>query len=161
MTFVADADFDFAREVSYRTIRPRPVVGAIDLEPVAWHWTWDHNGAPQLNTRFARLSGGRHMGGADWGAWMAVKIIAQSALRTQSVDFKIRRSFILNEGYFDGNKGEPMSIRPWDHQLRQAVLLAAPFSVVAAAPIEGFLHQRDVLDTLGDDESETPCHLNK
>ena len=161
VTFVADADFDFAREVSYRTIRPRPVVGAIDLEPVAWHWTWDHNGAPQLNTRFARLSGGRHMGGADWGAWMAVKIIAQSALRTKSVDFKTRRSFILNEGYFDGNKGEPMSIRPWDHQLRQAVLLAAPFSVVAAAPIEGFLHQRDVLDTLGDDESETPCHLNK
>ncbi len=161
VTFVADADFDFAREVSYRTIRPRPVVGAIDLEPVAWHWTWDHNGAPQLNTRFARLSGGRHMGGADWGAWMAVKIIAQSALRTKSVDFKTRRSFILKEGYFDGNKGEPMSIRPWDHQLRQAVLLAAPYSVVAAAPMEGFLHQRDVLDSLGDDEPETPCRLNR
>jgi len=161
VTFVADMDFDFAREVSYRTIRPRPVVGSIDLEPLAWHWTWAHNGAPQLNTRFMRLSGGRHMGSADWSAWMAVKIIAQSALRTKSTDFKIRRTFILKEGYFDGDKGEPMSIRPWDHQLRQAVLLASPFSVIAAAPMEGFLHQRDVLDTLGDDEPETSCRLNK
>ena len=161
VTFVADMDFDFAREVSYRTIRPRPVVGSIDLEPLAWHWTWAHNGAPQLNTRFMRLSGGRHMGSADWSAWMAVKIIAQSALRTKSTDFKIRRTFILKEGYFDGDKGEAMSIRPWDHQLRQAVLLASPFSVIAAAPMEGFLHQRDVLDTLGDDEPETPCRLNK
>ena len=161
VTFVADVDFDFAREVSYRTIRPRPVVGSIDLEPLAWHWTWAHNGAPQLNTRFMRLSGGRHMGSADWSAWMAVKIIAQSALRTKSTDFKTRRSFILKDGYFDGDKGEPMSIRPWDHQLRQAVLLASPFSVIAAAPMEGFLHQRDVLDTLGDDEPETSCRLNK
>jgi len=161
VTFVADMDFDFAREVSYRTIRPRPVVGSIDLEPLAWHWTWAHNGAPQLNTRFMRLSGGRHMGSADWSAWMAVKIIAQSALRTKSTDFKTRRTFILKEGYFDGDKGEPMSIRPWDHQLRQAVLLASPFSVIAAAPIEGFLHQRDVLDSLGDDEPETSCRLNK
>ena len=161
VTFVADADFDFAREVSYRTVRPRPVVGSIDLEPTAWHWTWAHNGAPQLNTRFMRVTNGRHMGAADWAAWMAVKIISQSALRTKSLDFKTRRSFILKDGYFDGDKGEPMSVRPWDHQLRQAVLLASPFSVVAAAPVEGFLHQRDVLDSLGDDESETPCRLNK
>ena len=52
-------------------------------------------------------------------------------------------------------------MRPWDHQLRQAVLLAAPYSVVASAPVEGFLHRINDLDTLGDDEPETPCHLNK
>ena len=51
-----------------------------------------------------------------------------------------------------------MSVRPWDHQLRQAVLLAAPYAVVASAPVEGFLHRTNVLDTLGDDEPETPCH---
>ena len=32
---VADDAFDFARQVPYRTQRPRPVVGSIDLEPVA------------------------------------------------------------------------------------------------------------------------------
>ena len=54
-----------------------------------------------------------------------------------------------------------LSVRPWDHQLRQAVLLAAPYSVVASAPVEGFLHKTNVLDTLGDDEPDTPCKLNK
>jgi hypothetical protein len=41
------------------------------------------------------------------------------------------------------------------------LLLAAPYEVVADAPIEGFLHRTNALDTLGDDEPESPCHLNK
>ena len=54
-----------------------------------------------------------------------------------------------------------VSVRPWDHQLRQAVLLAAPYEIVADAPIEAFLHRTNTLDTLGDDEPETPCWLGK
>jgi ABC transporter substrate binding protein (PQQ-dependent alcohol dehydrogenase system) len=161
VVFVADADFDFARTVPYRLLRPRPVIGAIDLEPVAWHWTWEHNGAPQVNSRFDKKSGGRRMAGADWAAWIAVKMIVQSALRTHSADFAKQRAFILGEGSFDGDKGLAVSVRPWDHQVRQAVLLAAPYEVVASAPIEGFLHRTNELDTLGDDEPESPCHLNR
>jgi hypothetical protein len=52
-------------------------------------------------------------------------------------------------------------VRPWDQQLRQAILLAAPYQVVASAPLEGFLHRTNVLDTLGDDQQETPCKLNR
>ena len=159
--FVADAAFDFVRTVPYRLARPRPVIGAIDLEPVAWHWTWERNGAPQVNSRFDKKSGGRHMAGADWASWLAVKMIVQSALRTRSADFAAQRAFILGDGRFDGAKGLALSVRPWDHQVRQAILLAAPYEVVADAPIEGFLHQTDELDTLGDDAPETPCHLNK
>jgi hypothetical protein len=33
-------------------------------------------------------------------------------------------------------KGLAVSVRPWDHQLRQAILLASPYSVVARAPVE-------------------------
>ena len=54
-----------------------------------------------------------------------------------------------------------MSVRPWDHQLRQAMLLATPNAVIASAPVEGFLHQINALDTLGDDEPETPCKLQQ
>jgi hypothetical protein len=54
-----------------------------------------------------------------------------------------------------------MSVRPWDHQLRQGILLAAPYEVVANPPIEGFFHRVNQLDTLGDDEPESKCHLNK
>jgi ABC transporter substrate binding protein (PQQ-dependent alcohol dehydrogenase system) len=161
VVFVADDAFDFARQVPYHTVLPRPVVGAIDLEPAAWHWTWEHNGAPQVNARFDKRSGGRRMEGADWAAWIAVKMVVQSALRTRSADFKKQRDFILGDAGFDGDKGLAVSVRPWDHQVRQAVLLAAPYAVVASAPLEGFLHRTNELDTLGDDEPETPCHLNK
>ena len=161
VVFVADDAFDFVRTVPYRTARPRPVVGGIDLEPLAWHWTWDHNGAPQVNSRFDKKSGGRHMESPDWAAWVAVKMVVQSTLRTRSADFKKQRDFILGDAGFDGDKGLPVGVRPWDHQLRQAVLLAAPYMVVASAPVEGFLHRLNDLDTLGDDEPETPCHLNK
>jgi ABC transporter substrate binding protein (PQQ-dependent alcohol dehydrogenase system) len=161
VVFVADHSFDFARQVPYHTVRARPVVGSIDLEPVAWHWTWEHYGAPQVNSRFQKLTGGRHMEGADWAAWIAVKMVAQATLRTRSADFDKQRKFMLEEGSFDGDKGLAVSVRPWDHQLRQAVLLAAPYSVVARAPVEGFLHKTNELDTLGDDEPETPCRLNK
>jgi len=161
VVFVADSAFDFVRQVPYHTVRARPVVGSIDLEPVAWHWTWDHNGAPQVNTRFEKRTGGRHMEGPDWAAWIAVKMVVQATLRTRSADFEAQRKFILGEGSFDGNKGLAVSVRPWDHQLRQAVLLAAPYAVVASAPVEGFLHKTNDLDTLGDDQPETPCRLDK
>jgi ABC transporter substrate binding protein (PQQ-dependent alcohol dehydrogenase system) len=161
VVFVADSAFDFVRQVPYHTVRARPVVGSIDLEPVAWHWTWEHNGAPQVNSRFEKRSGGRHMEGLDWAAWIAVKMVVQATLRTRSTDFEAQRKFILGEGSFDGNKGLAVSVRPWDHQLRQAVLLASPYTVVANPPVEGFLHKTNDLDTLGDDEPESPCKLNR
>ena len=161
VVFVADDDFDFARQLPYQTVRPRPVVGSIGLEPVAWHWTWEHNGAPQINSRFQRATGGRHMEGADWAAWIAVKMVVQATLRTRSTDFQKQRQFLLGDAGFDGDKGLAVSIRPWDHQVRQAILLAAPYEVVANAPIEGFLHKSNNLDTLGDDEPESPCHLGE
>ena len=161
VVFVADEAFDFVRQVPYHTVLPRPVVGSIDLEPVAWHWTWEHNGAPQVNSRFDKKSGGRRMESAAWAAWVAVKMVVQATLRTRSADFAKQRDFILGDAGFDGDKGLPVSVRPWDHQVRQAVLLAAPYMVVASAPMEGFLHRTNELDTLGDDEPETSCHLNR
>ena len=161
MVFVADHAFDFARQVPYHTVRARPVVGSIDLEPVAWHWTWEHHGAPQVNSRFQRLSGGRHMESADWAAWIAVKMVVQATLRTRSADFDKQRKFILGEGSFDGNKGLAVSVRPWDQQLRQAILLAAPYAVVARRRSRVFCTRPTMLDTLGDDEPESPCRLNR
>src|SRR6266545_4975700 len=45
VVFVADDAFDFVRGVPFQTVRARPVIGSIELEPVAWHWTWERNGA--------------------------------------------------------------------------------------------------------------------
>ena len=104
-----------------------PVVGSIDLEPVAWHWTWEHNGAPQVNSRFEKKTSGRRMEGADWAAWIAVKMIVQSALRTRSTEFAKQRDFILGGAASTATRAWRSSVRPWDHQVRQAVLLAAPY----------------------------------
>jgi ABC transporter substrate binding protein (PQQ-dependent alcohol dehydrogenase system) len=159
--FIADDAFDFARQIPYRTSRPRPIVGTIDLEPVAWHWTWERNGGPQVNSRFQRTSKGRRMESQDWAAWIAVKMVVQATLRSRSTDFEKQRGYILGGNGFDGYKGLAVSVRPWDQQLRQAVFLATPNAVIASAPLEGFLHRTNVLDTLGDDEPETPCKLNR
>jgi ABC transporter substrate binding protein (PQQ-dependent alcohol dehydrogenase system) len=97
----------------------------------------------------------------DWAAWIAVKMVVQAGLRTRSADFAKLRGYILGGNGFDGYKSLAVSVRPWDQQLRQAVLLATPNAVIASAPVEGFLHRVNTLDALGDDEPETPCKLNR
>jgi hypothetical protein len=54
-------------------------------------------------------------------------------------------------------KGFPGSFRLWNRQLRQAILLATPNSVVGLAPVEGALHKDNNLDTLGLDAPEFHC----
>jgi ABC transporter substrate binding protein (PQQ-dependent alcohol dehydrogenase system) len=63
------------------------------------------------------------------------------------------------EATLDVYKGNPASFRPWDNQLRQPILLATTDSVIARAPLDRFLHQRNVLDTLGVDQPETRCRF--
>jgi ABC transporter substrate binding protein (PQQ-dependent alcohol dehydrogenase system) len=68
------------------------------------------------------------------------------------------RVFLFGDAFsLAGFKGVPLSFRPWDHQLRQPVLLAADRSLVAVAPIEGYLHPKNELDTLGYDQAESAC----
>jgi len=158
--FVADTDPDleFARSVPYRTTRPRPVIGAAGLMAEAWHWTWDRYGAPQLLNRFIAKAG-RPMNGLDWSVWMAAKLVIQASTRSHNGDFAQIRAQILSDAPYDGVKGLAVNVRPWDQQLRQAILLTTHDAVVNSAPLPGFLHATNELDTLGDDAPETPCHL--
>ena len=159
VVFVADALDVTARAVPYRTALPRPVVGAEGLIPEAWHWTWERYGAPQLNQRFERRAG-RRMTGRDWAAWVAVKAIVEAVARTKGTDPAAMSAYLLSDALtLDGYKGVPMSFRSWDHQLRQPILLHSDTAVVARAPIEGFLHPKQYMDTLGVDAPETKCKL--
>jgi hypothetical protein len=54
-------------------------------------------------------------------------------------------------------KGTPGSLRPWDRQLCQPILLHTHSAVIERAPIEGFLHQHNAFDTLGLDAPEFRC----
>ncbi|MFM8332272.1 MAG: ABC transporter substrate-binding protein [Candidatus Methylumidiphilus sp.] len=154
---VADEAGTFGDLLAYRSWQARPVAGTQGLVPSAWHFTHEQWGAIQLQNRF-REQAKRWMAEADYAAWLAVRAIGEAASRTKSTDFAKLKAFMLGSEFaLAGFKGVPLSFRPWDGQLRQPVLLATERSLVAAAPLEGFLHQRNELDTLGVDQAESQC----
>jgi ABC transporter substrate binding protein (PQQ-dependent alcohol dehydrogenase system) len=157
--YLADSVGEFGRYLAYQTKDPRPVVGSEGLIPSAWHWTWERYGAPQLNQRFHRLAK-RRMSGPDWAAWVAVKSIVTATLYSKSRDIMALRSAMRSDDFrVDAYKGAPASFRPWDNQLRQSILLHTHNAVIAKAPIDGFLHQKNNLDTLGVDARESTCRF--
>lgn len=154
---VLDAQGEFAREAPYRAVLPRPVVGSNGLTAQAWHKAYERNGGPQLTRRFQRKAG-RAMGSYDWATWVAARAAAEAA----SADAKAstaQQLQALKQGTIavDGYKGQRLSFRAWDGQLRQPLLLAHGDGIAEIAPLEGFLHQRTALDTLGYDLPETGC----
>ena len=154
---VLDSDGEFARTVPYATQLPRPVVGSNGLVVLPWHPLWERHGGPQLSRRFARQAK-RPMTGHDWAAWVAVRAIA-SVLVDLSKAPIAQQLKALRGGpvTVDGFKGPRLSFRAWDGQLRQPLMLSHVDGVVGTAPLDGVLHPRDVMDTLGVDEAESTC----
>ncbi|MDR3384384.1 ABC transporter substrate-binding protein [Cupriavidus basilensis] len=158
---VADSDGEFARSLPYATQLPRPVAGANGLTAQAWHWAWERNGGPQLNRRFSKAAG-RPMTSFDWAAWAAVKAVAASVARLPKAGFARQRDALVSgEVVVDGFKGPRLSFRPWDGQLRQPLFLSHPDGVIATAPVEGFLHPKNNLDTLGADAPDSACRMTR
>ncbi|MGZ8190862.1 MAG: ABC transporter substrate-binding protein [Methylococcaceae bacterium] len=158
---VADEQGQFGEYLDYRTWLPRPVIGTQGLVAAAWHRTHEQWGAVQIQNRF-KDQAGRWMEEQDYAAYLAVRAIGEAATRTKSNDLKQINDYLLSDAFaLQGYKGSPLSFRKWDGQLRQPVLLAAPRSLVAVAPIEGFLHPTTELDTLGYDQPESQCKWNK
>ena len=56
-------------------------------------------------------------------------------------------------------KGQKLTLRDWNQQLRQPILLSDGRTVVSVSPQESFLHQVSELDTLGVDRPESKCRL--
>ena len=157
VVFVADSDGEFARSVPYRTVRSRPVVGAEGLAAAAWSWAWERHGAPQLNARLEKHAA-RKMADPDWAAWMAVKAVVEAVVRTHNAPFAALAKYIRGEDVtLDGFKGNRLGFRAWDNQLRQPMLLATHNAVIERAPIAGFLHPTNNLDTLGFDQRDSRC----
>jgi len=154
---VADEQGLFGEYVSYRTWKPRPVIGTQGLVATAWHKTHEQWGAVQIQNRF-KESAGRSMQEEDYAAYLAMRSIGEAVTRTKLVGTEPVKQYLFSERFkLQGYKGKPLTFRPWNGQLRQPVLLAAPTSLVTAPPLEGFLHPKNELDTLGYDQPETKC----
>jgi ABC transporter substrate binding protein (PQQ-dependent alcohol dehydrogenase system) len=155
----ADESQVFAPYLPYRTSEPRPVAGSAGLVPTSWDASHDQWGAIQLQNRFRR-SFSRRMTALDMQAWTAARMIGEAVEHVQSADAQRIFDFIKGPDFaLAAFKGRKLTVRDWDLQLRQPILLADGRVVVSVSPQEGFLHQYSELDTLGIDRPETTCRL--
>src|SRR5436190_1509896 len=155
----ADESEVFAAYLPYRTWDPRPVAGSAGLVPTSWDGAHDQWGAVQLQDRFMRKFS-RRMTARDMQAWTAGRMIGDSASRTRSTDPKAMLDFLKGPDFaLAAFKGQRLTLRDWNLQLRQPILLSDGRMIVSVSPQEGFLHQVSELDTLGIDRPESQCKL--
>ena len=155
----ADESEVFAGYLPYRTWDPRPVAGSAGLVPGTWNAAFDQWGAVQLQNRFAKAFQ-RPMTSNDMQVWTAVRMIGEAAVRTGSADSGKMLAYIKSPEFsIAAFKGQKLTLRDWNLQLRQPILLFDGRNTVSVSPQEGFLHQVSALDTLGLDRPETRCKL--
>ena len=155
----ADENSVFADYLPYRSWDARPVVGSAGLRPVTWDPSSESWGGAQLQDRFIRVAH-RRMSELDMQAWTACRMIGEAASRSASADpAKIMQDMKGADFGVAAYKGQKLTLRNWDWQLRQPILLSDGRNVVSVSPQPGFLHQVTELDTLGIDRPETKCKL--
>jgi ABC transporter substrate binding protein (PQQ-dependent alcohol dehydrogenase system) len=156
----ADENEVFASYLPYRTWDPRPVAGSAGLVPKSWDAAQDQWGAVQMQNRFMKLNS-RRMTALDMQVWTAVRMIGEAVSRKNSNAPKMLLDFLKSPDFsIAAFKGQRLTLRDWNLQLRQPILLVDGRMVVSVSPQEGFLHQVSELDTLGMDRPETKCKLH-
>jgi ABC transporter substrate binding protein (PQQ-dependent alcohol dehydrogenase system) len=156
---VADRREIFGPYLPYRTWDPRPVAGTAGLKAASWHPAHEQWGATQMQNRFQRFAN-RFMLPLDYQAWVAVRAIGEGASRTHSGEFAAVNDYIRSDQFeLAAFKGQKVTFRKWDGQLRQPIIVAGPELPVSTSPQEGFLHEHTELDTLGIDEPESKCRM--
>jgi ABC transporter substrate binding protein (PQQ-dependent alcohol dehydrogenase system) len=155
----ADESEVFANYLPYRTWIPRPIAGSAGLVPTSWDASNGLWGGVQMQNRFV-AEFKRQMTALDMQAWTAGRMIGEAVQRTGSNDPKRILAFLKSPAMSLGAyKGQKLTLRDWDLQLRQPILLTDGRTIVSVSPQEGFLHQYSELDTLGYDRPETKCKL--
>lgn len=127
-----------ASDTMYRT------AGGADDSAELWNPALERYGASQLNERYQKRFG-KPMSGAAWAGWFGVKVAWER--------------FTGRQDGFDGHKGELLSFRSWDHQLRQPLYLKSNGPRIRQVPSDSLLDADAVqaLDQLAGDSSVTRC----
>ncbi len=156
----ADEHSVFAGYLPYRTWDARPVAGSAGLIPTSWDPNSLEFGGRQMQDRFVAYAH-RFMTALDMNAWVAVRMIGTAASYAQSLEPDKIMTYMRGPDFQLGAyRGLSLSVRDWNGQVRQAILLSdSGRTVVSMSPQPGFLHQFTVLDTLGTDKPETKCKL--
>lgn len=156
----ADEADVFAEYLPYLTWEPRPVVGSAGLRPQTWSRVHEQWGGTQVQRRFDKFAG-RPMTDRDYNNWLAVRTIGEAVTRSKNAEPEALHDYVVSDAFeVAAFKGQGLSFRKWDQQMRQPILLVTPRMLVSVSPQDQFLHQRTPLDTLGFDEPESDCRLN-
>lgn len=157
VVIVVDESQQFADYFPFRTWTPRPVAGSSGMTPTSWHPALELWGGTQFQNRFRRLAN-RNMRPLDYDTWVAVRVIGEAASRKQTDKFADLNAYIhAPEFEVAAFKGVKTTLRSWNGQLRQPLIVTTPKLLVSISPQPGFLHQFTELDTLGIDKPETKC----
>jgi ABC transporter substrate binding protein (PQQ-dependent alcohol dehydrogenase system) len=157
---VADETQVFGPYLPYRTWDPRPVAGTAGLTAMSWHPAHEQWGATQMQNRFQRFAK-RFMWPLDYQAWIAVRAIGEASTRLPAGSFTELSDYIRGDAFdLAAFKGQKLTFRKWDGQLRQPILVTGPDLPVSMSPQAGFLHKNDEADTLGIDEPESKCKFD-
>ena len=153
----ADEHGVFADWMPYHTWDARLVAGSAGLVPRSWHPALEAWGATQFQNRFEKLNV-RPIREEDYQAWVALRMVGEAATQTKSADPDTLKQFMLSEDFqVAGFKGQKLTLRDWDHQLRQPILLTTGLVTTSVSPQDQYLHQVTALDTLGIDRPESAC----
>lgn len=155
----ADESEVFGGYLPYRTWDPRPVAGSAGLMPTVWDGEYEQWGAVQLQNRFQAMFK-RTMDARDYLAWMSARMIGEAVTRTGQTTPEGLRAYLISPKFdFAAFKSESVSVRSWDQQVRQPILLSDGRSLVSVSPQRGYLNPNSDLDTLGVDQPESKCKL--
>lgn len=159
VVITADEADVFAAYLPYLTWDARPVAGSAGLVPRSWHPAMEAWGGTQFQNRFEKLAA-RPIREEDYQTWLSLRIVGEAATRTNSGDPAALKDFILSPDFdVAGFKGQALTVRDWDHQVRQPILLTTGVLTTSVSPQDQYLHQTSQLDTLGIDRPETQCQF--
>jgi ABC transporter substrate binding protein (PQQ-dependent alcohol dehydrogenase system) len=160
VVWVVDTENGFGDLLIDRTSLPRLIVGTQGLQPIAWDPSYTEQAGMQFQSQFTRYAK-RLPDERDYTAWLGVRAITESVMQSAKTSVAELRPFLTSDQFkVQGYKGEALSFRAWDHQMRQPIILGGGTRVpVSMSPQEGFLHEKSLSDTLGFDEPETKCRL--
>ena len=133
-------------------------MGNAGLQALGWHVTHEQWGARQLQGRFIEQNS-RAMTQYDYYSYLAVTAVstAVQALKDRSGN-SLYQYLLSDDAAIAAYQGRKLSFANTTRQLRQPLLLAHEGALVASAPLPGFLHQTNELDTLG--ANVTGCEDN-
>jgi ABC transporter substrate binding protein (PQQ-dependent alcohol dehydrogenase system) len=156
--WVANSDQGFGDYLLYRSYKPDLVVGTQGLQAIAWDPSYTEYGAMHLQDALPKIAH-RPPTERDYTAWLGFRAIADGAMKSGTTTPKDVKAYLLSDKFrLEGFKGQAMTFRPWDQQLRQPIILGGGTRTpVSVSPQEGFLHPTNVTDTLGFDQPETKC----